>query len=128
MPAARTKRINMGDADHVIEWDAVTRDLREHIDSYPFAKRALAVLLKAGCEENVVLRCLYSYCGGDPDTAKAIKKEFGRRKKQMTRLSEDLAHLAGQIAHATLALKDLGITCHFTPDAEGMCLYAEFLA
>ena len=116
--------------ESLIDWNSIVDEVHDHINSHRAARKALAKLLRAGCDKKAILLGIYLYCGGDPEKTamiKRVKKEFGDYKKRILALSQQLREVAQEIEAVEPYFSVSGIVCHFTPDTSNLKAYAEFL-
>jgi hypothetical protein len=85
------------------------QDKREQVEA------ALKGLVSAGCQEELLLKGLYAYCGGDPKIAQEIKTDFRRHRERMIALSKQLLQDADEVKACEDLLRKDGLVMHFAP-------------
>jgi hypothetical protein len=93
-------------------------------------KQALKALVDADCDESIILQNLYLFCGGNPETTKAVRKElkFDDRSETMLEIACLLRKTSSKIPIAEELLADLDVTTHnVTPEGAALDQYAALL-
>ena len=109
-----------------IDWEHVIPELEKHIAKTNSAKDALATVVRAIGDRDLVLRKLCNFGGGSPELARAVKAAFSQRRKYILKVSHNMREVAGEIEKAHKYLSDMSLVVH-SDRANTLRLDADFL-
>jgi hypothetical protein len=110
-----------------IVWEDVLLEMKKHVQSNSYATNALRKLTERGCPERSILRDLYLFCGVEPEKMKKVRKALANQKEQILSIAKTLRQASTGIDFAEGYIFELGVECHFTPDARNLLEYAKLL-
>jgi hypothetical protein len=126
---------NVSKTEDEIDWNEICAKLKNHFnssDEKAFAGRALAQLVRLGCDERGVLQDLFLYCGGNSFQIQAIRRQldFPGKRKRLLRIARLLLEVSAELEFAESELLELGFEDirEFAPSAAKLRQYGRLLS